>query len=363
MATRKRNEWLEADLSEEEEDQGYDSEAVEESKGNQHAKSSSRNAKRRKLSPGVDESAEEDPSQESERDEEDDHGDDEGADHEGGVLLQSRSKEALEGEEDEEEGKDDTSTSPSTKSRAKNLSADKTTTLKTLTPKQLAASQRAAKKTGVIYLSRIPPFMKPHTLKHLLSPFGDIGRIFLTPEDPAAHTRRVKSGGNKKRSFTDGWVEFIDKKHAKIVAETLNATIIGGKKGGWYHDDVWNIKYLKGFKWHHLTEQISNENAERAARMRADIAQVSRENKLFVRNVERAKMLEGMEAKKKKKLEKAGGVTVGPAGEEGAARGDRDGRHGFKREFRQNEVRVRTAKDRTDTEQPEEVRRVLSKIF
>jgi hypothetical protein len=53
-----------------------------------------------------------------------------------------------------------------------------------------------------------------------------------------------------------GWVEFADKKIAKAVALTLNNTAIGGKKHGFYHDDIWNIKYLKGFKWTNLTEQI-----------------------------------------------------------------------------------------------------------
>ena len=35
---------------------------------------------------------------------------------------------------------------------------------------------------GLVYLSRIPPYMKPHKLKHLLSPYGRIGHIFLQPE-------------------------------------------------------------------------------------------------------------------------------------------------------------------------------------
>lgn len=232
--------------------------------------------------------------------------------------------------------------------------------LKPLTQKQLLASQKASSKTGVIYISRVPPFMKPQTVKHLLSPYGEIGRIFLTPEDPAAHTRRVKAGGNKKRSFTDGWVEFLDKKNAKIVAETLNAQIIGGKKGGWYHDDVWNIKYLKGFKWHHLTEQIANENAERAARLRAEIAQTTRENKLFLQNVEKAKMLDGIKAKRKKKQDGEDFLAT-PANDEvvSANRGEID----FRRQFRQNEVKLKTTKDKSSVEQPEEVKRVLSKIF
>lgn len=45
-----------------------------------------------------------------------------------------------------------------------------------------------------------------------------------------------------------GWIEFADKKIAKQVAESLNNTPIGGKKGDFYHDDIWNLKYLKGFK-------------------------------------------------------------------------------------------------------------------
>ncbi|EGP84278.1 uncharacterized protein MYCGRDRAFT_30651, partial [Zymoseptoria tritici IPO323] len=117
--------------------------------------------------------------------------------------------------------------------------------------KQYEAAQRALRKSGVIYISRVPPFMKPHTLKHLLSPHAPSGlnRIFLTPEDQIQHTKRVKNGGNKKKSFTDGWVEFTSKREAQRAAELLNGNIIGGKKGGFYHDDLWNVKYLKGFKW------------------------------------------------------------------------------------------------------------------
>jgi ESF2/ABP1 family protein len=182
--------------------------------------------------------------------------------------------------------------------------------------KQLLVAQRAARKSGVIYISRVPPFMKPHTLKHFLSPHAPsgLGRIFLTPEDHVAHTRRVKSGGNKKKSFTDGWVEFVSKREARIAAESLNGNIIGGKKGGFYHDDLWNIKYLKGgFKWSHLTEQIANENAERAARLREGIRRTREENKAFVEGFERGKMEEGRERKRaeKEKGKKEAGATDG----------------------------------------------------
>lgn len=208
-----------------------------------------------------------------------------------------------------------------------------------------------ASKTGILYLSRIPPFMKPSTLRSLLTPHGTISRIFLTPEPPKSHSARVRAGGNKKRSFTDGWVEFARKRDAKGCAAALNARTLGeGRRGGWYKDDVWNMKYLKGFKWHHLTAQIAGENAEREARLRTEIRRTGAENKAFVANVERAKMLKGMEAKRADR----GDVEEKPERRERTT------------VFRQSEVRGR---ERIDLEsnklvkQPDEVQRVLSKIF
>ena len=36
----------------------------------------------------------------------------------------------------------------------------------------------------------------------------------------------------------------------------LNAERMGAKKGDALYDDLWCLKYLPKFKWHHLTEQI-----------------------------------------------------------------------------------------------------------
>jgi ESF2/ABP1 family protein len=33
-----------------------------------------------------------------------------------------------------------------------------------------------------VYISRVPPFMKPAKIRHLLSQHGEIGRIYLAPE-------------------------------------------------------------------------------------------------------------------------------------------------------------------------------------
>ena len=241
--------------------------------------------------------------------------------------------------------------------------------LKSLSVAQLAASQRKAQKTGVIYISRVPPFMKPSTIRHLLTPYGTIIRLFLTPEPSPAYTKRVKSGGNKKRSFIDGWVEFASKKRAKICAETLNGNNIGGKKGGWYYDDIWNIKYLRGFKWDDLMEQVQDEERIREGRLRAEIQREARERKDFLSNVGIAKRERGMEAKRKKRKlnpdDAAGQAeSVEQEAREGLDRDAKEDQHARKveRRFRQNEVRE---KDMTGHAkgQPEDVKRVLSKIF
>ena len=56
----------------------------------------------------------------------------------------------------------------------------------------------------------------------------------------------TEKGPNTKkgRSFTEGWVEFSDKRKAKMVALKLNNTTIGGKKKSRWYDELWNIKYL-----------------------------------------------------------------------------------------------------------------------
>lgn len=326
----KANDFLDASESDNDHLDTYDSD-------NEVSKGGSRSTKRRKLSPDADGDSDGDAS-----DIDQDDGDD------------------VEDDDDEDEkSTEDTNDKAAKKSTSKKLpkiESELPDISRPLTKKNLVATEAAVKKSGVVYLSRIPPFMKPAKLRSLLEPYGAINRIFLAPEDPTAHARRVKAGGNKKKSYTEGWVEFIKKKEAKAVCELLNARTIGGKKGSYYRDDIWNLLYLKGFKWHNLTEQISSENAERASRMRAEISKTSRENKEFVRNVEQAKVLDGIakSAAKKRKAPDADEEAAGDAGENKAAQQSR--RATFKQ--------IPLAKKSKDTdEQPERVTRVLSKIF
>lgn len=57
--------------------------------------------------------------------------------------------------------------------------------IKPLTPEALAAFQAAQNKAGVIYISRIPPGMRPMKVRHLMSQYGDVGRVYLQQEGPS----------------------------------------------------------------------------------------------------------------------------------------------------------------------------------
>lgn len=339
MTSRKRNEWLEADDSGDE-DPFSEAERLEESRG---ATIAGRSAKRRKV----------------DRDEQSVSDEDSAAEEDDYVEEQS---------DDEDEGESRNGPSPDTtesqrpNSQEQPESADPEKKPNSSLAKKFAKASEKAHKSGVVYISRIPPFMKPNTVKQFLSPYAPsgLGRVFLTPETPEARSSRIRSGGNRKRNFTDGWIEFVSKREAKIAVETLNTRIIGGKKGRYYHDDVWNLKYLKGFKWRHLTEQIANENAERAARMRAEDARERREVREYLRNVEKAKKLEGIEKKKAKKAvvvdEQIGDELEVGVSEDVVAKA-------AKRQFKQIQVKNKSAMQLADNNPPDEVKRVLSKIF
>jgi ESF2/ABP1 family protein len=146
--------------------------------------------------------------------------------------------------------------------------------LKPLTPEALAAFKAAQDRAGVVYISRIPPGMQPAKVRHLMSAYGEVGRVYLQQEgmqfimhptdvllsghsvDAKRAYLRRKYTSTKKRHYTEGWVEFRDKKVARSVAGMLNAQPIGGKKGTRWRDDIWTMKYLPKFKWYMLTEQV-----------------------------------------------------------------------------------------------------------
>lgn len=66
-------------------------------------------------------------------------------------------------------------------------------------------------------------------------------------------------GKSSGKNFTEGWIEFEDKRVAKQVAQMLNGQPMGGKRRSAYHYDLWCLKYLSKFEWDHLTEEIGQQ--------------------------------------------------------------------------------------------------------
>ena len=356
MTTRKRNEFLDIVDSDEEDGQGseagYDSEAAEESKG----RALKRRRTRRADNAGSDSGSDDDDS-------------DDGESRTAKIKTKKRAKSTTtaaatsSADEDEDEdggvgldgeiGEDDdhyldaTARKPATSSTKKALKPPK------------------KNKTGVVYLSSLPPYLKPFALKSLLETrgFSPITKVFLQPEVRPASAPRRRS--NKRKIYTDGWVEFASKKTAKICAETLNASIVGGRKGSWYHDDVWNMKYLRGFKWADLMEQVQRERSEREARQRIEDSRARKEDQIFVEGVEQGKVISGIQRKNEEK-EKRGKKEKGDAGLGGEEKGGK-GKKGdgeIRRVFRQNEVKL--GRDKVPAERAalgDDAKKVLAKIF
>eukprot|EP00933_Yihiella_yeosuensis_P051597 TRINITY_DN49575_c0_g1_i1.p1 TRINITY_DN49575_c0_g1~~TRINITY_DN49575_c0_g1_i1.p1 ORF type:complete len:276 (-),score=83.30 TRINITY_DN49575_c0_g1_i1:116-943(-) len=176
---------------------------------------------------------------------------------------------------------------------------------------------------GIIHLASLPLHMRAPKLRHLLEQFGEVQRIYLAPEDQHLTKTRKKLGRGSKVRFTEGWVEFADRKLARRVADSLHGTPVGGKKRhNVFRDDLWNMRYLPKFKWHQLKEGTIYNQQVRKARLEQKLSQATRENTFFLEKVEQAKAKERIAERRRKK---------GKADPDAAAAGiGGDDRFGFK---------------------------------
>ncbi|KAH3686585.1 hypothetical protein WICPIJ_002429 [Wickerhamomyces pijperi] len=272
-------------------------------------------------------------------------------------AFEEEDEEESEDDEEEQEGKDQaiTDLNKGTKREVE----DKHNLNELFRKSKLTTNNKLSKskkkgKTGVVYLSKIPPYMKPAKMRQILSRFGEVDRLFLKKETTQKHKKRVQSGGNKKDMYEEGWAEFIRKKDAKLAAETLNGNILGGKKGNFYYDDVMNIKYLSGFKWIDLTQQISKENEIRESKLLMEVSQAKKLNSAFIKNVEKSKMVQNMQSKKRER-------SAGENGEDAEEQAEQD----IRRTFHQRKITSKRhdADKELKEKNNEKLDSVLSRVF
>lgn len=321
MMATKRNDFLDAGFSDESDhEDGYDSEAAELPKG----QVSGRPAKRRRLSSNEDDAlALEDADYANENEEVTSEGEELGDTEVGEARPPSKGQNHIPNRRSESSSSARLSRMPPAKEKKKKI-------------------------PGVIYLSSLPPYLRPSALRNILSQrgFEPITRLFLTPASKAKSTSKK----NSRQLYTEGWIEFASKKTAHRCAEALNACPVGGKKGGFYHDDVWNMKYLKGMRWAELMSGVREERREEEGRRDEERRTIARETKGFLEGVEEGKRQDGMKRKRAGKTQTDATDAVDEV----------------KRTWRQSESKgtgTRTTQSAPKPAVDETAKRVLSKIF
>jgi ESF2/ABP1 family protein len=161
------------------------------------------------------------------------------------------------------------------------------------THKELNAEEKQ-RHSGVVYFPSIPPGFTVSRMREELSKLAPIGRIYLK------QNRKAKKGPNSTR-YTEGWVEFISKRKAKMVAEMLCGNMVLGKRTSLAYDCIWTCKYLHGFKWIHLMEQLVYEQRVEEQRLRAELRNVKKQAEFFADQVEKGTRIKKLEEKVLKK--------------------------------------------------------------
>ena len=157
---------------------------------------------------------------------------------------------------------------------------------------------------GVIYINRPPLFMKPQKVRFLMAEYGEVTNIFLQPEDRTIRKSRSVRGGTSKIKYKEGWVEFADKKIAESVADCLNKTFVGGNRRNFHYEDIWNIKYLPGFKWSYLREKTIHSKQSQKMRLRMELMHAKRENEDFIDKFSQGKKIKAIIKHKEKRYGK-----------------------------------------------------------
>lgn len=78
---------------------------------------------------------------------------------------------------------------------------------------------------------------------------------------------------------------------ARECAAKLNNKQVGGKRRNPWYYELWNIKYLKSFRWTHLNERIAYEQEIRKQKLRQDITLAKKESNFYIQNFEKSKQL------------------------------------------------------------------------
>lgn len=158
--------------------------------------------------------------------------------------------------------------------------------------KDLIENKKKVKKKGIVYISRVPPGMKPFHLKKVLSDYCEVERVWCTATD----NDKKKS----RKAPSEAWVEISSAKKAKRLANLLHMNPMGY---GRYKEDLWNMKYLKDVEWHHLSTQFMHKKKMREKRLQQHIADAKKNANFFLQQIEKQRHEDTVNERKRKRGE------------------------------------------------------------
>ncbi|TNN44545.1 Activator of basal transcription 1 [Liparis tanakae] len=111
---------------------------------------------------------------------------------------------------------------------------------------------------------------------------------------------RKRRSGMKRCDFTEGWVEFRDKRVAKRVVLSLHNTPMGTRKRQHFSSDLWSMKYLHRFQWTHLSERLAFEQTVLQQRLRTEVSQAKRETNFYLNNVDKSARMDHLRKRRQR---------------------------------------------------------------
>ncbi|PIA50169.1 hypothetical protein AQUCO_01300720v1 [Aquilegia coerulea] len=92
----------------------------------------------------------------------------------------------------------------------------------------------------------------------------------------------------------------------------LNGEQIGGRKRSSFYYDLWNIKYLRKFKWDDLTAETAHQNAEREQKSALELAAAKRDRDAYRNQVDMSRQISAKAERlaKKQKVNPDSDVTT-----------------------------------------------------
>lgn len=97
-------------------------------------------------------------------------------------------------------------------------------------------------KTGVVYLTKIPPGRNYTRIREIFEKFAPIGNIYLVPDKLA--NNKLQKKGKTYKSYKEGFVEFKRKKDAKNFTTVFNGASLKSTGSNVPDGFIWDIKYL-----------------------------------------------------------------------------------------------------------------------